>query len=294
MKISLFALQVLDAINRNGSFAGAANELQCVRSAITYTIQKLEQDLEILIYDRTGHRAKLTPAGQALLDEGKHLLQMASDLEQLVKQVDTGWETEFRIAYDDTIAIESLFLLIEKFYKECPNTRLNITAEVLGGCWDALISGRANLAIGVSGDTPATGKFGMKSLGQMKFVFAISPNHPLAKLPEPLKNSDIIKYRAIIATDSSRILAPRSSGSLQGQDTLTVSSLNAKIKAQIASLGVGYLPVNLIQEELNTGRLIVKEVEKVKSSAHFSIAWNLHKKGKAMEWFLKNLENFNL
>ncbi len=71
MRISLDALLVLDSIARNGSFAAAGEELHRVPSAITYTIQKLEQDLEVKLFDRSGHRARLTEAGEALLREGR-------------------------------------------------------------------------------------------------------------------------------------------------------------------------------------------------------------------------------
>ena len=75
MRLSLDALLVLDAIDRKGSFAAAAVELHRVPSAITYTVQKLEEDLDVLLFDRRGHRAKLTAAGRELLDEGRHLLR---------------------------------------------------------------------------------------------------------------------------------------------------------------------------------------------------------------------------
>ncbi|WP_230369313.1 LysR family transcriptional regulator [Paludibacterium denitrificans] len=65
MKLSPDALLVLDAIARNGSFSAAAEELHRVPSTITYTIQKLEQDLDIAIFDRSGHRARLTPRANA-------------------------------------------------------------------------------------------------------------------------------------------------------------------------------------------------------------------------------------
>ena len=81
MKISLDSLVVLDAIARNGSFAGAAEELNRVPSAITYTVQKLEQDLDVMLFDRSRHRARLTEAGEALLREGRFLLRSAADLE---------------------------------------------------------------------------------------------------------------------------------------------------------------------------------------------------------------------
>src|SRR5450756_1507445 len=67
MKLTLDALQVMDAIERKGSFAAAAAELHRVPSALTYTVQKLEQDLDVLLFDRGGHRARLTPAGQELM-----------------------------------------------------------------------------------------------------------------------------------------------------------------------------------------------------------------------------------
>ena len=59
----------------------AADELHRVRSAVTYTIQKLEQDLDVTLFDRIGHRAKLTASGEALLNEGKNLLRMVADLD---------------------------------------------------------------------------------------------------------------------------------------------------------------------------------------------------------------------
>ena len=83
MRISLEALHVLDAIDRKGSFAAAATELNRVPSAVTYTIQQLEQDLDVLLFDRRGHRAVMTTAGQALLQEGRRLLAAAGEIEKI-------------------------------------------------------------------------------------------------------------------------------------------------------------------------------------------------------------------
>jgi DNA-binding transcriptional LysR family regulator len=80
MRLTLDALAVLDAIDRKGSFAAAAEELHRVPSAMTYAVQKLEEDLDVLLFDRRGHRAQLTEAGRELLREGRHLLQAASEL----------------------------------------------------------------------------------------------------------------------------------------------------------------------------------------------------------------------
>src|SRR5690606_9375533 len=148
--LSLDALLVLDAIDRRGSFAAAADELHRVPSAITYTVQKLEEELDVQLFDRRGHRARLTAAGRELLHEGRHLLRAAGALESRVKRVATGWEAELRIAYDTVIPVRGVLRLVGEFYgAECP-TRVRLLLEVLGGCWDALAGDRADLAIGAS------------------------------------------------------------------------------------------------------------------------------------------------
>jgi DNA-binding transcriptional LysR family regulator len=291
IRLTLDALIVLESIDRNGSFAAAANELHRVRSALTYTVQTLERDLDVTLFDRSGHRAKLTPIGKVLLHEGNDILRSAYDLERRIKRLKTGWEEEIFIVVDDIISIPKLYPLLELYYKECTLTKLHITAEILSGCWDALASGRADLAIGVSGDAPTSNEFGVEPLGQLKFVFAISPDHPLAHLPEPLKNADIIPYRAIIAGDTSRKLPVRSVGVFTGQENLIVSTIAAKIQAQVEGLGVGYLPLHLIQEEIRLKKLIIKKVEKAKPAASLSIAWRVNHIGEAIKWFIEKLKD---
>ncbi|HRE15243.1 MAG TPA: LysR family transcriptional regulator, partial [Usitatibacteraceae bacterium] len=116
MKISLDTLEVLDAIDRRGSFAAAAQELHRVPSAITYSIQQAEEALDVLLFDRRGHRAKLTEAGRELLDEGRELLRVAADLECRVRQVAKGWEAELRLAVDAIIGEDKLMGLLAEFY----------------------------------------------------------------------------------------------------------------------------------------------------------------------------------
>jgi DNA-binding transcriptional LysR family regulator len=101
LKLSIEALEVIDAIARKGSFAAAAESLFRVPSALTYSVRKLEQDLGISIFDRSGHRASLTEAGAELLKEGRYLLEAAQTLECRVKRIATGIETDISIAISD-------------------------------------------------------------------------------------------------------------------------------------------------------------------------------------------------
>lgn len=78
--LTLEALRVMDAIDRRGSFAAAADELGRVPSALSYTMQKLEEELDVVLFDRSGHRTKFTNVGRMLLERGRCLLEAADKL----------------------------------------------------------------------------------------------------------------------------------------------------------------------------------------------------------------------
>ena len=292
MRLSLDALITLDAIARKGSFAAAAEELHRVPSAVTYTVQKLEQDLGVLVFDRSGHRAKLTAEGTELLREGRHILRSAIDLETRIQRLADGWEAELAVSVDEIIPLERIFPLVDTFYGLNTGTRLRLGEEVLAGSWDALTSGRADLVIGVSGDVPAEGGCSLMPLGTAHFTFVVAPGHPLATAAEPIPPETILEHRAVLTADSARNLPPRTAGVLSGQDRLTVPSLQSKAAAHIAGLGVGYLPEHLARPAIDAGRLVEKTVQEAKPTALLHVAWRRHRQaGRALKWFLERLED---
>ncbi|WP_292272102.1 LysR substrate-binding domain-containing protein [Marinobacter sp.] len=204
--ITIDALKVLDAIDRKGSFAGV---LFRVPSAISYTVQKLEEDLNVTLFDRSGHRAILTPAGRYLLEEGRTLLEAAENLAHSTRQVAQGWETRLRIGINSLLPAECLFPAIKDFFVLGVPVDVQIIEEVFAGTWDALQSRRVDLIIGADDISKPAGNFTSEILGEMAFVFAVSPDHPLATAEEPLSEDDICRFPAAVAADSSRSLPPR-------------------------------------------------------------------------------------
>ena len=291
MKLTLDGLEVLDAIDRRGSFAAAAEELHRVPSAITYSVQQMEESLDIALFDRRGHRAKLTGAGRELLEEGRHLLRAAADLECRVRQVAKGWEAELRIAVSTLIGIEKLYGIVAEFYEANTGTRLKFLHEVLGGTWDALASGRADVAIGASGDMPAGAAYTARPFGRVEMVLVAAPFHPLAKEPGPVTEAMLLQHRAVSIADSSRLLPPRTAGLLSGQDVLTVASLDDKVAAHVAGLGVGWLPRGVAEREAYAGRLAILATEAQRPPIEMVVAWRPSAAGKATKWFVKRLED---
>jgi DNA-binding transcriptional LysR family regulator len=228
------ALAMVDAIARCGSFAAAARELGKVPSALTYSVRQLEEALDVLLFDRSSRQARLTAAGTEMLTEGRRLLAEMDAVANRVKRVAAGWETQLTVAVDSVISRITVCELCEAYYAhDAPGTRLRLRSEVLAGTLEALTSGEADLAIGCSlGSSPAAGLRSMP-LGEMEFVFAVAPHHPLAKTPDtPLSDAELLRHRAIAVADSARRLAPLTFNLLPGQDVLT-GNVPAKIRAHL-------------------------------------------------------------
>lgn len=289
MRLSIDSLQVLDAIDRQGSFSAAAAELHRVPSAITYSVRQLEEGLGIALFDRRGRRAVLTEAGRELLREGRKLLEAAADLECRVQQVARGWESELRIAVDTLIAPHRLFGLVAEFYEENTGTRLRIGSEVLGGTWDALASGRADLVVGASGDAPPGRNYASQPLGRVRMVLVAAPFHPLAAEKQPVTEARVQRHRAVSVADTSRRLPPRTVGMLSGRDVFTVPTLEDKAAAHIAGLGVGFLPSWVAEREAAAGRLAILRAEPERAPAELVVAWRPDDKGRALRWFVQRL-----
>jgi DNA-binding transcriptional LysR family regulator len=290
MKVTLEALQLLDAIDVRGSFAAAAEALHRVPSAVTHAVRRLEADLDVALFAREGRRALLTPAGRTLLEEGRHLLRAAGELECRVKRVATGWEAELTIAVDSVVDVDRLFPLVADFGRESGGTRLRFTGEVLGGAWDALWTGRADLAIGVAGEPPPGGGWMLREMGKLDFVLAVAPHHPLAAAREPLTVDELARHRVVVVPDTSRELLARTAGLAANADTLIVPTLAAKVAAQAAGLGVGHLPRPLAEREAAAGRLVVKRVAGAEPAAMRYLSWRAGHEGRALDWFVNRID----
>ena len=287
--ITLDALQTLDAIERRHSFAAAAEELHRVPSAVSYTINKLEDDLGVALFDRSRRKAELTAIGRLVLTEGRKILKAAEQLTALARQAADGWEVELRICIDSILSCDPVYDLIEAFQRVQPKTEIRLTAEVLGGSWDALSDDRCDLVIGAEGAPPAPG-FALHSLGNVKFGFAVAAGHALTERPQPLPASAIQDYPTVIVADSSQRLPVRSAGLLDGRSRIIVPTIEHKIEVQCKGLGVGYLPLHRIMQQLADGRLEILALDAPRPPVEISVAWRRGNTGKARKWFVDRLK----
>ncbi|EPE2650632.1 LysR family transcriptional regulator [Vibrio fluvialis] len=285
--ITLEALHILDAIDRRGSFAAAANELNRAPSSLSYQIQKLEQDLDIMIFDRSGHKANFTDAGKLILERGRAILSATEKLVNDATLLANGWELDITVAFDGIIPIANFFPLVEAL-GNVSKTRIRLQEEILAGSWESLATDRADLLICPRIETlPQDVK--AETLGEMEMVWVAASNHYVHKRTGEFDEEARQKYRAIAIADTARDQPAMSVNILQKQPRLTVTNFNAKCQALVNGLGIGTLPKHVAEPLIAEGKL--KKIEGSQGSKmEIIMAWRRNKIGEAKSWCIQYLK----
>ncbi|MGJ8692083.1 MAG: LysR substrate-binding domain-containing protein [Thalassotalea sp.] len=292
--ITVEALIVLDAIAEQGSFAGAAEQLNKVPSALSYIVQKLEEQLAVTLFQRQGRRSVLTPAGKHLLAEGRQVLVALNKLSEQTKTIANGWEPKIRIAIDSIIDVRNIFPILAEFLTEHPNIELDIMEEVLNGTWEALIDDTVDLVIGAPEPIPVQKGIRSVQLTVNEMAFYTQPQSALAQLKRPITIHDIESETTIIVHDSAKRAIPISANVIEKSQHIYVPTLDYKIQAIIAGLGCGYLPKKRVQGYVELGQLVELTTAHQLSQHPLHIAWKIVNHGKGLQRLTQRLTEANL
>lgn len=288
-RLTLDALEVLDSIERKGSFAAAAAALYRVPSAVTYTVNKLEQELGVTVFRKEGRRSVLTPAGEMLLEQGRELLEAAARLVETTRQVDSGWESCLNIAIDSVYTFEVIGEHLKALYQLNPEIEVNLQEEVLGGAWEAVLDGRSDLVIGAIAPSGSTQGIRHEEIGRCQWCFAVAGSHPLAESVGVVEEQEIRQYRGAVVRDSSRHLPALTRRVFDAQAVLRVQTIEQKISAQLAGLAVGFLPRHRIAAHLESGALVALQLAEPEVDSPLYLVWRKGARGKALRWMLERL-----
>src|SRR6266404_5470787 len=256
MRLTLDSIVVLDAIDRAGSFAGGAEQLYRVPSAVSYSIHKLEQDLGVRIFDRSGHRAKLTNAGTQLLKDGRMLLRLAAEAELKAKRVHAGWESRLSIGVADVLPKGAVYPLLTAFY-DAPghgSTLLHVSTETQSRCWHTLLDGRSDLVIGAPEPGPSVQGYRTQKLGEVQLALVVPATHALAGVKEPLSAETFASYRLVTQN------WPLPQLDESSEEMIAIDDYQSQVEAIRHGVGIGLVPSYLVYEDVKAGRLVIKTV----------------------------------
>ncbi len=258
LRFTLDQLVVLDTIEKSGSFAGAARTLHRVPSAVSYTVQALEEAVGVVIFDRSGHRAVLTPAGRRLLDEARDLLGRARQLDQLATVLAEGWEPELHVVVDGAWPMAPLLHALAEFGARSIPTQLRIDVEYQDGVISRFDEDHADVMIALGLEDG--GRLKGVPLAPLPMVLVAAPYHPLGGR-RALTREALSEHVDLVVKDSSPAFARSPRRSFLGtRHVVRFSDFHSKLAALRSGVGYGWLPLHLAAASLADGSLVVLDL----------------------------------
>lgn len=283
---NLDQLQVFIAVVDEGGFAAAARKLNRAVSAISYAISNLEAQLGLVLLRREGSRRPvLTEAGQMILVDARLI---AADLQALRARalgMHSGLEPEVSVALDVMIPLDRVAGLLREFQKIYPTVNLRLHVEALGGVAALLLDGRARL--GISGpavtDHPDLER---AEAGELQLVPVAAPDHPLARAGQ-LAPGAARAHLQLVLTDRSNLTEGRDF-TVASPRTWRLADLGAKLELLREGIGWGNMPLGMIKEDLEQGRLVrLKMADDIGGPYRLTALWRRDAPpGPATKWLL--------
>ncbi len=289
--LTLDQLRVLVAVAEAGSFSAAGRQLGRVQSAISQTIQTLEEVQGVQLFDRSGHKPQLTPIGHSLLEQARVMLTGAARFEAMAAGARAGLEAELTVAIDPLVPTGPLIASLRAFRTAYPDLPVRFFTEGVGGAERRLREGTA--ALGVCLLLPVVpAELTAYPLMELELVPVAAVDHPLARLRRPLDRSDLEAQVQLVLSDPHDHAG--SDYGVVGSRLWRFVDLGRRLDFLLAGFGWCKMPRHIVAPMLADGRLVGLDIqdESILPSASLLI-YAAHGRdkplGKAGAWLLHDL-----
>jgi DNA-binding transcriptional LysR family regulator len=250
--ITLDQARALDALERAGTFAGAAAELRRGHTSVLYLLRTLEDALGFAALDRTGYRTELTERGRRVLNGCRALLAAEAELTRTILELRAGWESTVSIVFDGIVPIDPLLRAVGRLVEERVPTRIEVRAEFLSGVEGAFISSAADLMIAVL--PPRALGLTAVELPPLRASLVARADHPLTR---QRNDERTMRAHLLLTVRGSDPRLELSTSGIEAQSTVHLNDFAAKQAAILAGVGYGWLPDTMSATERERGRLRV-------------------------------------
>lgn len=284
---TLDQLRVFLTVVEIGSFAGAARKLHRATSVISYSIANLEMQLGVTLFDRqTTRKPQLTEAGRTVLAEARTIANGVHGLRAKVKGLLQGLEAEVHVVLDVMLPAERIVDALKAFQEEFPTVALHLHMEALGAVTERVIN--RNAVIGVSGPmNESIDGLERVGAGNVELIPVAAPNHLLA-LAEQNAPGAGREFTQLVLSDRSELTKGKEFAVLSNR-TWRLADLGAKHMLLREGIGWGNMPTPMIQEDLDSGRLVPLNLPEYTSGKYpFSIIYRSDlPPGPAARWLIE-------
>lgn len=269
-------LYTFQAIVEEGSFSKAAEKLNYTQSTITFQMGQLEQALSAKLFEKIGRRMVLTKAGEQLIPYVSDVLNSVERMHCFENDL-AAYQGALHIGVGETLLCYRLPSILKEFCKRAPKARLFLHSM---NCYDIrneLLNGTLDLGIFYKEVQGFGSNLAVQTLGSYPVALVASPEikvrypdfiTPNQQLPVPfIINEPTCIFRQIFEQylrDKAILL----------DHTIELWSIPTIKNLVKNNVGVTFLPVFSVEEELKCGSLV--EIPTDISSSHITAVCGRH------------------
>ena len=145
--MNLQQLEYVIAVDKHRHFAKAAENCFVTQATLSMMIKKLEQELDIIVFDRSKQPVVPTEAGKMLIEQARSVLRETDLIKHLSTNLKTGLQGSLKIGIIPTLAPYLLPLYLPQFLKKYPSIKLHIKEQTTEQLLEMLLSDKIDVAI---------------------------------------------------------------------------------------------------------------------------------------------------
>ncbi len=174
-------LRYFQAVAEELNYSRAARRLRVAQPALSRAVKEIEAELGAMLFERTRHYVKLTPAGIVLLREAGLLLERWEDSLRRVRRTAAGEEGELRLGYIGPPTQPFLGRLLAEYRKRYPLVSIHLEERTPERVWEMVAKGR--LSVALTRPVMAHESLGLRTvlLRKERMGVVVRMDHPLAK-----------------------------------------------------------------------------------------------------------------
>jgi DNA-binding transcriptional LysR family regulator len=237
-------VQYFVAVAEELHFGRAAERLHIAQPSLSHPIRRLEQQLGVTLLERTSRRVELTPAGEALLTEGRRLLTQS---QRVVRVTRAAGSERLTVGFYGSAAGALLPRLLRAFGEDHPTVEVSVRDLLLGRI-DEILAGVVDVAF--TRLLPGQAEVEIEVIAREPRLVAIPPGHPLADRGS-LTFADLGQERFItnpaVEADGppARWLAEQTRHGLAGRVATEAASVQEILTLVASGRGVSLVPASI-------------------------------------------------
>lgn len=176
--MDLRKLEIFATVARLGSFSAAAEQLHMAQPAVSIAVRKLEESLDLVLFDRSARRIALTAEGRQLLSRAEEVLEQVAAIEQSAGAMKGLLQGEIDLACPSMLATYFLPELLSGFLARHPGLTASVTQAGTGEIEEMLLQDEIELGVTSAG---STADLELLPLVREQMVVCVGEDHPWAQ-----------------------------------------------------------------------------------------------------------------